>query len=257
MLSCPDNNLRVVLAVVGATLAGFLVPAEEDTTAAADEMSAKVGSAANSMHGYFKGLSVGYALDQVGGALLDGVESAASDAAVNPERIAQFTQQINQQKAAIAQHQAELDKWMGTTAQVDVSHCRRYIASETTRLPSWSDRCNPYGCQQAAGKNATDTLLPRSWFHPKIDCGSCVTMAAERALNAWSGDSLRRCGVGTVTDGVHERAGRSKLHDVDARVRQSTSMPAPSGTIVISVSAVVTTALNPCTGPSTGASRRR
>ena len=63
-------------------------------------------------------------------------------------------------------------------------------------------------------------------------------------------------GVGTVTDGIHECAGRSKLH-VDARVRQSTSMPAPSGTIVISVSAVVTTALNPCTGPSTGASRRR
>jgi hypothetical protein len=64
-------------------LAGFLIQAKEDTTAAADEMSAKVGSAANSMHGYL----VGYALDQVGGALLGGLESAVSDAAVNPERI--------------------------------------------------------------------------------------------------------------------------------------------------------------------------
>lgn len=44
-------------------LAGFLAQAEEDTTAAADEMSANVGSAANSMHGYFKGLLLGYALD--------------------------------------------------------------------------------------------------------------------------------------------------------------------------------------------------
>jgi hypothetical protein len=51
-------------------LAGFLIQAKEDTTAAADEMSAKVGSAANSMHGYL----VGYARDQVGGALLVGVD---------------------------------------------------------------------------------------------------------------------------------------------------------------------------------------
>jgi ABC-type transporter Mla subunit MlaD len=105
-------------------------------------MSAKVGSAANSMHGYL----VGYALDQVGGALLDGVESAASDAAVNPERIAQLTDQINQQKAAIAQHQAELNKWVGTTAQVDASQyaAATAIASETRRLPSWSNSCNSY-----------------------------------------------------------------------------------------------------------------
>ena len=95
------------------------------------------------MHGYFP---VGYALDQVGGALLGGVESAASDAAVNPERIAQLTEQINQQKAAIAQHQAELNKWVGTTAQVDASQyaAATAIASETRRLPSWSNSCNPY-----------------------------------------------------------------------------------------------------------------
>jgi hypothetical protein len=73
-------------------------------------------------------------------------ESAVSDAAVNPERIAQLTDQINQQKAAIAQHQAELNKWVGTTAQVDASQyaAATAIASETRRLPSWNNSCNSY-----------------------------------------------------------------------------------------------------------------
>ncbi|MBU6462746.1 MAG: hypothetical protein KGK01_09255 [Bradyrhizobium sp.] len=126
-------------------LAGFLAQAEEDTTAAADEMTVKVGSAANSMHGYFKGLLVGYALNRVGGAFLGGVESAVSDAAVNPERIAQLTDQINQQKAAIAQHQAELNKWVGTTAQVEVSHyaAATAIASEKDKTIELEQQVQP------------------------------------------------------------------------------------------------------------------
>jgi hypothetical protein len=209
------------------------------------------------MHGYFKGLLVGYALDQVGGALLGGLESAVSDAPVNPDRIAQLADQINKQKAAISQHQAELDKWVGTTAQVDASRyaAATAIASETTRLPSWSDSCNPYGCPAGSRQEGDGYAAAAKLVAPE-DRLRIVCHDVSRESVKTPGRGTASGGVGTVTDGIHECAGRSKLH-VDARVRQSTSMPAPSGTIVISVSAVVTTALNPCTGPSTGASRRR
>jgi chromosome segregation ATPase len=90
-------------------------------------------------------------------------ESAVSDAAVNPERIAQLTDQINQQKAAIAQHQAELNKWVGTTAQVEASHyaAARAIASEKDKITELAQQLQPLlAGQRAAGKNATDTPLP-------------------------------------------------------------------------------------------------
>ena len=87
-----------------------------------------------------------------------GVESAVSDAAVNPERIAQLTDQINQQKAAIAQHQAEFNKWMGTTAQLEASHyaAATAIASED-KITELEQQLQPLlDAQQAAGKNATE-----------------------------------------------------------------------------------------------------
>ena len=88
----------------------------DDAAAAGEEAGT---AAAEGFGGYFKEMILGYALDQIGTFLSGGIESAVASASKNGNQISTLTAQIDQQKASIAVNEAALQKWVGTTAQVN------------------------------------------------------------------------------------------------------------------------------------------
>jgi hypothetical protein len=72
--------------------------------------------------GYFKKMIIGYAFEQIGSFLSGGIESAIAAASQSQDKISTLTAQIQQQKASIAENEAALQKWTGTTVEVNAAH---------------------------------------------------------------------------------------------------------------------------------------
>lgn len=104
-------------------LAAALSEAEPAVVADATALGEAGGTAAGEgFGGYFKKMIIGYALDQIGSFLSGGIDSAVQAASKSANQIATITAQIEQQKAAIATNEAALQKWTGTTVQVNAAH---------------------------------------------------------------------------------------------------------------------------------------
>jgi hypothetical protein len=140
-------------------LAAALASVDEDTTATMEDMTTKVQSGTISMHGYFRALIAGYSLERVGQDMIGMVEDVVSAAAGVPDQIAQITAQIDQQRASIQVNEAALEKWNGTTAEVNAAHekAAANIEAEKVKIQELTLQLTPLlAAQQAAGKSVQD-----------------------------------------------------------------------------------------------------
>jgi len=105
------------------SLAADLAAAEGPAVAEATAVGEAAGTAAGEgFGGYFKKMIIAYALEQIGSFLSGGIDSAVAAAAKSGDQIATLSAQINQQKADIEVNEAALQKWTGTTVQVNAAH---------------------------------------------------------------------------------------------------------------------------------------
>ena len=106
-----------------AELQDTMAQADTEIVGAATTAGEEAGTAAGEgFGGYFKKMIIGYALEQIGSFLSGGVESAVTAAAQSGDKIATISAQIQQQKAAIDVNEAALQKWTGTTVEVNAAH---------------------------------------------------------------------------------------------------------------------------------------
>jgi hypothetical protein len=106
-----------------AELQETMASADSEIVAAATTAGEEAGTAAGQgFGGYFKEMIVGYGLEQIGSFLSGGIESAVAAASTTTNKIDTLTAQIAQQRAEIQVHEAALQKWVGTTLQVNAAH---------------------------------------------------------------------------------------------------------------------------------------
>jgi hypothetical protein len=110
------QQIAVEAQAAGEEWAQGLVPA---ATKAGEEAGT---AAAEGFGGYFKKMIIGYGLEQVGSFLSGGIDSAVAAAAQSQDKISTLTAQIQQQQASIAENEAALQRWSGTTTQVNAAH---------------------------------------------------------------------------------------------------------------------------------------
>ena len=105
----------------------------EGATAAGEAAGTAAGEG---FGGYFKKMIIGYALEQIGSFLSGGIESAVSAASTSTNKISTLTTQIGQQKADIQVNEAAMQKWTGTTAEVNAAHekAAANIAAEKVKI---------------------------------------------------------------------------------------------------------------------------
>jgi len=106
-----------------AELEETMAAADSEIVAGATTAGEEAGTAAGKgFGGYFKEMIIGYGLEQIGSFLSGGIESAVAAASTTTNKIDTLTAQIAQQRAEIQVHEAALQKWVGTTAQVNAAH---------------------------------------------------------------------------------------------------------------------------------------
>ena len=122
--------------------------AEVDTTM--ESGAAAAGEAAGTAAGSgffsaFRQLMVGYALEKVGEFLSGGISAAVTAAQQSSDKIANLTSQIDQQRASIEVNEAALQKWTGTTAEVNAAHekAATNIQAETLKIQELQQQLTP------------------------------------------------------------------------------------------------------------------
>lgn len=106
-----------------AELQETMASADSEIVAAATTAGEEAGTAAGEgFGGYFKEMIIGLGLEQIGSFLSGGIESAVAAASTTTNKIDTLTAQIAQQRAEIQVHEAALQKWVGTTVQVNAAH---------------------------------------------------------------------------------------------------------------------------------------
>ena len=114
----------------------------EGATAAGEAAGTAAGEG---FGGYFKKMIIGYALEQIGSFLSGGIESAVSAASTSTNKISTLTTQIGQQKADIQVNEAAMQKWTGTTAEVNAAHekAAANIAAEKVKIAELTQQLAP------------------------------------------------------------------------------------------------------------------
>lgn len=158
------------------SLAADIAAAEPAMVTEAAAAGAAAGTAAGEgFGGYFKKMIIGYGLEQVGSFLSGGIDSAIAAVSKSSNAIANVTDQINQQKAAIAVHEAALLSWVGTTAHVNAAHQAAAAAIETerTKITELTQQLGPLTqAQSGLGGQATqiaNNLLLWVGAHKQLD----------------------------------------------------------------------------------------
>lgn len=128
--------------------------AEIETTMVSDATAAgeAAGTAAGTgFAGYFKKMIIGYALEQIGSFLSGGIKSAVAAASKGQEQVAALTAQIQQQQASISENEAALQKWTGTTVEVNAAHekAAANIDAEKVKIQELQQQLAPLMQQQA------------------------------------------------------------------------------------------------------------
>jgi hypothetical protein len=106
-----------------AELQETMAQADAEIVAGATTAGEEAGAAAGEgFGGYFKEMIIGLGLEKIGSFLSGGIESAVAAASASTDKINTLTAQIQQQKAEIQVNDAALQKWVGTTAEVNAAH---------------------------------------------------------------------------------------------------------------------------------------
>jgi len=106
-----------------AELQETMAQADAEIVAGATTAGEEAGAAAGTgFGGYFKEMIIGLGLEKIGSFLSGGIESAVAAASTSTDKINTLTAQIQQQKAEIQVNEAALQKWVGTTAEVNAAH---------------------------------------------------------------------------------------------------------------------------------------
>jgi hypothetical protein len=102
-------------------------------------------AAGNAFGGFFGKMIIGYALEKIGSFLSGGIDSAVAAAQQSTNQIANLTTQIDSQKASIAQNEAALQKWTGTTVEVNAAHekAAANIQAETLKIQELQQQLAP------------------------------------------------------------------------------------------------------------------
>jgi len=117
------------------SLAADIAASEGPAVAEATAVGEAAGTAAGEgFGGYFKKMIVGYALEQAGSFLSGGIESAIAAASKSKDTVNQLTAQITQQKAEIQVNEAALQKWTGTTVEVNAAHAKAAANIEAEKV---------------------------------------------------------------------------------------------------------------------------
>lgn len=138
-----------------------LQDAMAQTTDAVEEDFAAMGQAAGSsastmggVFGYFRYMIAGRFMEQAGGALSGAVQAVVNAAAAGDQgdKIAQLTAQIQQQQAAIAQHEASLQTESGTIDQINAKRAAAAAAidAERVKIQQLSAQLAPLEAEQKA-----------------------------------------------------------------------------------------------------------
>jgi hypothetical protein len=130
-----EASIAQTMAEVDATM--------ESGAAAAGEAA---GTAAGSgFFSAFRQLMVGYALEKIGEFLSGGISAAVTAAQQSSDKIASLTSQIDQQRASIAVNDAALQKWTGTTVEVNAAHekAATNIQAETLKIQELQQQLAP------------------------------------------------------------------------------------------------------------------
>jgi hypothetical protein len=148
------------------SLAAAITEADAPAVAAATTVGNDAGAAAGmGFGGYFKKMIVGYLAEQIGSFLSGGIDSAVAAAQKPNDQIATLTDQIKQQQAAIAENEAALQKWNGTTAAVSAAHQKASadIDAEKTKIQELQQQLAALQTQQE-GLPGQITDCPSSEF---------------------------------------------------------------------------------------------
>jgi hypothetical protein len=129
-----------------ASLNSDMAAADAQIVEAATELGEEAGTAAGEGFGsYFKSMIIGYALDQIGSFFSGGIESAIASVSQSSDKISTLNAQIQQQKADIQVNEAAMQKWVGTTAEVNAAHQKAAanIDAEKVKITELTQQLGP------------------------------------------------------------------------------------------------------------------